>query len=308
LAQGATTNLSTVLSEICAMQFRMLTGVLLSLAAGVVQSEEPRLLDALLPLLQRGDAFQAPARAPAMRGPGAVQMSAKVSKRMAPLQEQVEDRFYDTNEAVALLKKTATAKFVETAELHGNLNLDPKYNDQQIRTTVSLPHGTGKAVRVAVLAEGAVADAAKAAGADVVGFEDLIEDISGGNTDFDVLLAVPAAMPKLAKLGKVLGPKGLMPSPKAGTVIAGDAGEAVGQFKAGKLEFRTDKQGIVHIPFGKCDFDDAKLEENLKTLLETVNKARPTGAKGKLWKTATISCTMGPSIKLDATEINSMKP
>jgi len=294
------------------MQFRMLNGVLLSLAAAVVvQEEEPRLLDALLPLLQRGDAFQAPVAraAPTLRGPEAVQMAVKTSKRMTPLYEQVDpDKMYDTSEAVALMKKTATAKFVETAELHGNLNLDPKYNDQQIRTTVSLPHGTGKAVRVAVLAEGAVADAAKAAGADVVGFEDLIEDISGGNTDFDVLLAVPAAMPKLAKLGKVLGPKGLMPSPKAGTVIAGDAGEAVGQFKAGKLEFRTDKQGIVHIPFGKCDFDDAKLEENLKTLLETVNKARPTGAKGKLWKTATISCTMGPSIKLDAAEINSMKP
>jgi len=293
------------------MQFRMLTGVLLSLAAAVVQvqEDEPRLLDALLPLLQRGDAFQAPAARPptTMRGPEAVQMAVKVSKRMAPLKEQVEDRFYDTNEAVALMKKTATAKFVETAELHGNLNLDPKYNDQQIRTTVSLPHGTGKAVRVAVLAEGAAADAAKEAGADMVGFDDLIEDISGGMTDFDVLLATPAAMPKLAKLGKVLGPKGLMPSPKAGTVLSGDAGDAVGQFKAGKLEFRTDKQGIVHIPFGKCDFDDAKLEENLQSLLNAVNKARPSGTKGKLWKTATISCTMGPSIQLDVGEINSMK-
>merc|ERR1719217_1803158 len=235
-------------------------------------------------------------------------MGAKVSTRKLALDKEVDgERLYEPAEAIALMKKLSNTKFVETAEIHGNLNLDPKYNDQQIRTTVSLPHGTGKAVRVAVLAEGAVADAAKAAGADVVGFEDLIEDISGGNTDFDVLLAVPAAMPKLAKLGKVLGPKGLMPSPKAGTVIAGDAGEAVGQFKAGKLEFRTDKQGIVHIPFGKCDFDDAKLEENLQTLLETVNKARPSGAKGKLWKTATISCTMGPSIQLDVGEINSMK-
>merc|ERR1719305_2110113 len=130
---------------------------------------------------------------------------------------------------------------------------------------------------------------------------DLIETISGGQLDFDVLLATPPAMPKLAKLGKVLGPKGLMPSPKAGTVSA-TPGEAVAEFKAGKLEFRTDKQGIVHIPIGKLDFDDAKLEENLQTLLETVNKARPTGAKGKMWKTATISCTMGPSIKLDDAE------
>merc|ERR1719440_378605 len=232
-----------------------------------------------------------------------------VSRRTAGLAEQVDqEKLYSPSEAVALMKKLATAKFVETAELHGNLNLDPKYNDQQIRTTVSLPHGTGKDVRVAVLAEGAAADAAKEAGADMVGFDDLIEDISGGMTDFDVLLATPAAMPKLAKLGKVLGPKGLMPSPKAGTVLSGDAGDAVSQFKAGKLEFRTDKQGIVHIPFGKCDFDDAKLAENLESLLAAVNKARPSGTKGKLWKTATISCTMGPSIKLDAAEINSMKP
>jgi len=290
------------------MQFRMLTGVLLSLAAAVVvQEEEPRLLDALLPLLQRGDAFQAPVAraAPTLRGPEAVQMAVKTSKRMTPLYEQVDpERVYTTKEAVALMKKTATAKFVETAELHGNLNLDPKYNDQQIRTTVSLPHGTGKDVRVAVLAEGAAADAAKEAGADRVGFDDLIEDISGGMTDFDVLLATPAAMPKLAKLGKVLGPKGLMPSPKAGTVVSGDAGEAVNQFKAGKLEFRTDKQGIVHIPFGKVDFDETKLQENLLALAETIDKNRPTGCKGKLWNTAAIASTMGPSIRL---EIASLK-
>ena len=176
---------------------------------------------------------------------------AMVSRRTAGLAEQVDqDKLYQPAEAVALMKKLASAKFVETAELHGNLNLDPKYNDQQIRTTASLPHGTGNAVRVAVLAEGAAADAAKEAGADLVGFDDLIETIAGGTLDFDVLLATPPAMPKLAKLGKVLGPKGLMPSPKAGTVSA-TPGEAVAEFKAGKLEFRTDKQGIVHVPFGK---------------------------------------------------------
>ena len=174
-----------------------------------------------------------------------------VSRRFAALAEKVdEEKLYSPEEACELLKELATAKFVETAELHGNLNLDPKYNDQQIRTTVSLPHGTGNAVRVAVLAEGAAADAAKEAGADLVGFDDLIETIAGGTLDFDVLLATPPAMPKLAKLGKVLGPKGLMPSPKAGTVSA-TPGEAVAEFKAGKLEFRTDKQGIVHVPFGK---------------------------------------------------------
>ena len=227
------------------------------------------------------------------------QMGATVSRRVAGLQEQVEeDKFYQPAEAVALMKKLATAKFTETAELHGNLNLDPKYNDQQIRTTVSLPHGTGNSVRIAVLAEGAAADAAKAAGADLVGFEDLIETISTGVLDFDVLLATPPAMPKLAKLGKVLGPKGLMPSPKAGTVSADPAG-AVGEFKAGKLEFRTDKQGIVHVPFGKVDFDEKSLEENLMDLAATIEKARPTGCKGKLWNTAAITSTMGPAIKLD---------
>jgi len=217
---------------------------------------------------------------------------------MAAAVLEVEDREYQPSEAVALMKKLASAKFVETAELHGNLNLDPKYNDQQIRTTVSLPHGTGKSVRVAVLAEGDAADKAREAGADIVGFDDLIETISAGQLDFEVLLATPPAMPKLAKLGKVLGPKGLMPSPKAGTVAA-DPAAAVSEFKAGKLEFRTDKQGIVHVPFGKVDFDEVKLTENLMTLTETIEKARPSGSKGKMWATAYITSTMGPGIKLD---------
>merc|ERR1719163_1853870 len=226
-------------------------------------------------------------------------MGKTVSRRTAELQQLVEqDKLYTPEEAVALLKKTATAKFVETAELHGNLNLDPKYNDQQIRTTVSLPHGTGNDVRVAVLADGPAGDAAKEAGADRVGFDDLIEDIAGGMTNFDVLLATPAAMPKLAKLGKVLGPKGLMPSPKAGTVSPNPA-DAVSEFKAGKLEFRTDKQGIVHVPFGKCDFEEDALEKNLMSLCETIEKNRPSGCKGKLWNTAYVTSTMGPSIKLD---------
>jgi large subunit ribosomal protein L1 len=234
----------------------------------------------------------------------APQMAAtKVSRRKAKLDELVDaEKLYAPDEAVALLKKTASAKFVETAELHGNLNLDPKYNDQQIRTTVSLPAGTGKDVRVAVLADGPAADAAKEAGADLVGMNDLIETISSGELDFDILLATPPAMPKLAKLGKVLGPKGLMPSPKAGTVSA-DPGAAVKEFKAGKLEFRCDKQGIVHVPFGKMDFDEDGLLKNLIAVRDTIEKNRPVGCKGKLWNTAALSTTMGPSIKLDLGEL-----
>merc|ERR1719284_2263795 len=203
-------------------------------------------------------------------------MKVAQSRRYGDLATKVDkDKLYEPAEAIALMKKLATAKFTESIELHGNLNLDPKYNDQQIRTTVALPAGTGKSVRVAVLAEGPAADAATAAGADVVGMADLIETISAGQIDFDVLLATPPAMPKLAKLGKVLGPKGLMPSPKAGTVTA-TPGDAVKEFKAGKLEFRTDKQGIVHIPFGKLDFDEDKLTENLVAVAKTIEKNRPT--------------------------------
>lgn len=233
---------------------------------------------------------------------------AKVSSRKQALDKEVDsERLYEPTEAIALMKKLSNTKFVETAEMHGNLNLDPKYNDQQIRTTVSLPFGTGNAVRVAVLAEGPAAAAAEEAGADRVGMADLIEDISNGVLDFDVLLATPPAMPKLAKLGKVLGPKGLMPSPKAGTVSA-DPGPAVKEFKAGKLEFRTDKQGIVHVPFGKLDFEAKSLEGNLAAITQTIEKNRPTGCKGKLWNTATITSTMGPGIKLDVTALRAFTP
>jgi large subunit ribosomal protein L1 len=229
------------------------------------------------------------------------------SRRKAVLDKEVEEKLYEPAEGIALMKKLATAKFIETAEIHGNLNIDPKYNDQQIRTTVTLPHGTGKSVRVAVLAEGPAAEAALAAGADKVGMADLIEDISNGVLDFDVLLATPPAMPKLAKLGKVLGPKGLMPSPKAGTVSAAP-GESVKEFKAGKLEFRCDKQGIVHVPIGKCDFDESALQGNLAAITQCIEKNRPTGCKGKLWISATLTSTMGPAIKLDTAALREFAP
>jgi large subunit ribosomal protein L1 len=205
---------------------------------------------------------------------------------------------YNIKKAIQALKATATAKFPETAEFHANLNLNPKYNDQQIRTTVSLPHGVGKSVRVAVLAEGDAAAEAEAAGADIIGFDDLVEDISNGKLDFEVLIATPPAMPKIAKLGKMLGPKGLMPSPKAGTVTA-NPGAVVKEYKAGKLEFRTDKSGCVHIPFGKAEFGTDALEENLSALIKLISDKRPTGCKGRLWKSATVAATMGPAIPLN---------
>lgn len=247
---------------------------------------------------------QQPQAAMQQRAPQRQLATVMVSRRKVEAEKEVDkEKLYEPAEAIELMKKVASAKFVETAELHGNLNLDPKYNDQQIRTTVALPHGTGKSVRVAVLAEGPAADAATEAGADVVGMADLIEAISGGELNFEVLIATPPAMPKLAKLGKVLGPKGLMPSPKAGTVVT-DPAAAVKEFKAGKLEFRTDKQGIVHVPFGKIDFTEEALLDNLASLTKTIEKNRPTGCKGKLWNTATLSSTMGPGIRLD---LNALK-
>lgn len=201
-------------------------------------------------------------------------------------------------EAIALLKQTANAKFVESVEFHANLNIDPKYADQQLRTTVTLPNGIGKKVNIAVLTNEENFDEARSANADIIGNDDLIEKITQGEINFDLLIATPNMMPKLAKLGRVLGPKGLMPSPKSGTVTS-TLTETLNEFKKGKFEYKADKTGIVHINFGKSDFTDTQLLENLKALYKSIEQNRPSGVKGKYFKSLFISTTMGPSIKLD---------
>lgn len=223
---------------------------------------------------------------------------AKVSKRAKLSTSKIEPKEYNAKEALNLLKGTATAKFVETAEAHVSLKLDTKYADQQLRTTVILPKGTGKNVKVAVIAEGEKATEALAAGAHIAGSTDLIQDIMKGIMDFDRLIATPDMMPSIAKLGKVLGPKGLMPSPKSGTVTS-DIKAAVEEFKKGKLEYRADKSGIVHVSFGKTNFSEEDLLTNLEAIQESIDKNRPSGVKGRYWKTFYICSTMGPSIKLD---------
>ena len=223
----------------------------------------------------------------------------KLSRRQKENRTKTENLVCATvDEAIKILKDTATAKFVETAELHANLNIDPKYADQQLRTTVTLPHGVGKDIRIAVLTNDANIAEAKEAGADVVGSDDLIEEISQGNLNFDLLVATPDMMPKLAKLGRVLGPKGLMPSPKSGTVST-TLTATLSEFKKGKFEYKADKTGVVHVSFGKSDFDENKLCENLEALYKSIEQNRPSGVKGKYFKNVFICTTMGPSIQLD---------
>jgi len=231
----------------------------------------------------------------------------KLSKRMAALSTKIEDRIYAPLEALSIIKENANAKFDETIEAHIRLGIDPKYTDQQLRTTVALPHGTGQTIKIAVITSGENVSKAKAAGADLFGEEDLVESINKGNMEFDLLIATPDMMPNVAKLGRVLGPRGLMPNPKAGTVT-NDIANAIKEFKAGKLEFRADKAGIVHVRFGKASFTKEALFDNLKTLQESIDKNKPSGAKGKYWKTFYVTSTMGPSVQVDINAVQDYQP
>ncbi len=233
-------------------------------------------------------------------------MAKKLSRRVRELRAKVENRLYDPQEALALLKETATAGFPESAEAHIRLGIDPKYTDQQLRTTVALPKGTGQEIRVAVIARGEKVTEAMDAGAEVVGSEELIGEIQQGRLDFDQLIATPDMMPQVAKLGRLLGPRGLMPSPKGGTVTF-DLQQAISEFKAGKQEFRADRTGIVHVMFGKASFPVEDLLVNLKALQECIDRNRPSGAKGRYWRTVNVASTMGPAIAIDPNALRDLK-
>jgi len=224
---------------------------------------------------------------------------AKLTKRQKSMREKVEaNRIYAVKEAFSLLKEMATSKFVESVDVAINLGVDPRRSDQVVRGSTVLPRGTGKTVRVAVFAQGANADAAKAAGADIVGFEDLAESIKAGKMDFDVVIASPDAMRVVGQLGQILGPRGLMPNPKVGTVSMDVAG-AVRNAKAGQVRYRTDKNGIIHCTLGKVSFDEDALLENLNALVADLNRAKPSAAKGIYMKRVTVSTTMGLGLVVD---------
>ncbi len=227
----------------------------------------------------------------------------KHGKRIRTAREAVErTKLYKLDEAVKLVKANASVKFDETVEIAINLGVDPKHADQMVRGVVNLPNGTGRTLRVGVFARGAKADEARAAGADVVGAEDLVASVQGGAIDFDRCIATPDMMPLVGRLGKVLGPRGLMPNPKVGTVTM-DVAAAVKASKGGAVEFRVEKAGIVQGSVGKASFDEAKLAENIRAFVEAVNKAKPTGAKGSYMQRAALSSTMGPGVKLDLSTV-----
>jgi large subunit ribosomal protein L1 len=227
----------------------------------------------------------------------------KLSKKQKMLAEKVDaEKFYAVDEALALIKEAASKKFDETVEVAMNLGVDPRHADQMVRGMVSLPAGTGKEMKVAVFARGDKADEATKAGADKVGAEDLMEDMQAGNLDYDRVIATPDMMGVVGRLGKVLGPKGLMPNPKLGTVTPNVA-QAVKDAKGGQVEFRVEKQGIIHSGIGKVSFTDAQLKDNFKAFVDAIVKAKPTGAKGKFVKKISLTSTMGPGLKIDVAEV-----
>lgn len=230
---------------------------------------------------------------------------AKLGKRMRAAQEKVDaDTSYEIDDAVKLVKEFAVAKFDETVEISMNLGIDTRHADQQVRGVVQLPHGTGKSLRVAVFAKDDKAEEAKSAGADVVGAEDLAEQVQNGQIDFDRVVATPDMMAVVGRLGKILGPRGLMPNPKLGSVTP-NVGEAVKAAKGGEVQFRAQKEGIVHAGIGKASFPEAALAENVRAFVDAISRAKPTGAKGTYIKKVAISSTMGPGVKLDISSASS---
>ena len=228
---------------------------------------------------------------------------AKLSKRMQAIRSKMEaGKIYGIEEALGVIKTCASAKFNESVDVSVNLGIDARKSDQVVRGSTVLPNGTGKTIRVAVFAQGANADAAKAAGADVVGFEDLAEQVKGGNINFDLVIATPDAMRVVGQLGQILGPRGLMPNPKVGTVTA-DVTTAVNNAKAGQVQYRADKAGIVHCTIGKADFEVKALHENLQALMAGLIKSKPSTAKGVYIKKVTVSSTMGPGIPVDTSTV-----
>lgn len=234
-------------------------------------------------------------------------MGKKIAKRLQTLRAKVDSqKIYDVQSGVSAVKSLASAKFDETVEVALCLGVDPRHADQMIRGAVVLPHGTGKKVRVAVFAKGIKADEAKNVGADVVGADDLADEIKNGNINFDIVIATPDMMALVGKVGRILGPKGLMPNPKTGTVTM-DVAKAVSNAKSGQVNFRVDKKGIIHAPIGKASFQEDKIVDNMLELVRAINKLKPTSAKGKYIRSSSLSLTMSPAIKLDSQELMDTK-